>query len=58
MQKEARADDVRHIPVIPREAFEQLPVWALPPQALAYTCQRTTAKQLAQALLDTISEAV
>lgn len=42
------------MPDIPVEAFNRVPIWQLPPQALAFTCQRTTAKQLAQALLDAI----
>ncbi len=42
------------MPIIPVEAFEELPIWQLPPQALVFTCERTTAKQLAQALLDCI----
>lgn len=45
------------MPDIPQEAFEELPVWSLPPQAMAFTCQRSTAKQLATALLDTIEQA-
>lgn len=48
------SEDHLQSPSIPKEAFAELPIWQLPPQPLAFTCQRATAKQLAQAFLDAI----
>ncbi|KAK9813952.1 hypothetical protein WJX73_006411 [Symbiochloris irregularis] len=57
LPKQSPNADVDHMPDISEEAFEELPVWSLPPQAMAFTCQRSTAKQLAAALLDAIQQA-
>ena len=54
MQMDNLKEHLPPMPDIPQEAFEELPIWQLPPQALAFTCERSTAKQLAQVLLDTL----
>ena len=55
VQSETVAEDTPRMPTVPQEAFGQLPIWQLPPQALAFVCQRTAAKQLAAALLDCLT---